>query len=90
VVTATNHVWDAATGQQLFALPAHRACEAAFSPDGGRLVSWGQDSMVRVWDATTGKKCRTLSGHTAWVRGAAFSPDGRRLVSWGSDPNITR
>src|SRR5262249_5364212 len=52
-----------------------------FSPDGSRLVSAGEDKVVRIWDAATGREIRALRGHTFPVCGVAFSPDGRRLAS---------
>jgi hypothetical protein len=57
----------------------------AVSPDGRRLVSGGDDGVVRVWDAETGRSLRELTGHTGGVRSVAVSPDGRRLVSGGFD-----
>ena len=56
----------------------------AFSPDGNRLVSAGQDGMLKVWDAVTGQEIRTLNGQHRRVESVAFSPDGKRLasVSW--------
>ena len=37
----------------------------AFSPDGRRIVSGGDDGTVKVWDAATGKETLTLKGHAA-------------------------
>ena len=37
--------------------------EAAFSPDGTRLVTASQDGDARVWCATTGSGGRVLEGH---------------------------
>jgi WD40 repeat protein len=55
----------------------------AFSPDGSRLASAGQDSIVKVWESATGKELLTLRGHLGTVSSVAFSPDGSRLASAG-------
>jgi tRNA A-37 threonylcarbamoyl transferase component Bud32 len=64
-----------------------KVTSVAFSPDGRRLASAG-DQTVRVWDAATGQEVQALRGHTADVTGVAFSPDGRRLASASYDGTV--
>jgi WD40 repeat protein len=60
----------------------------AFSADGKRLASAGDDRTVKVWDAETGKELCTCRGHTAGVLGVAFTPDGRQVISGGADGTV--
>ena len=59
--------------------------DAAFSPDGARIVTASVDKTARVWDATTGMQTAILQGHEKWVRAATFSPEGARIVTTSED-----
>jgi WD40 repeat protein len=64
----------------------------AISPDGGRVVSAGEDDTLKLWDLASGQLIRTFVGHTPaldGIKSVAFSPDGARLLS-GSDDNTMR
>jgi WD40 repeat protein len=78
---------DAATYHVKVTLKGHTAevCSAAFSPQGGRLVTTSRDGTVRVWDAATGQEVRVLRGHTGEAFTAVYSPDGSRIASGGRD-----
>ena len=82
---------DARTGRLLnaYAVPGtahHRS--AAFSPDGGLIVSGGDDGLVRVWETASGKLLHTLSGHEGSVLAVAFHPDGGEIASASTDRSV--
>jgi WD40 repeat protein/serine/threonine protein kinase len=86
VVTVCNEaaqVWDAATGQAVTPPLTHAndVHSAAFSPDGGRVVTASQDNTARVWDAATGRAVSPPLRHGDAVMSAVFSPDGDRVVT---------
>jgi hypothetical protein len=54
----------------------------AFSPDGKRLVSGGDDYTLKVWDAQARQDTLGLKGHTLGVKSVAFSPNSKSVFAW--------
>jgi WD40 repeat protein/tRNA A-37 threonylcarbamoyl transferase component Bud32 len=71
------HVWDVASGELV--------ADAAFSPDGRRIVTASADGLARVWDVASGEPVGAPLRHQAWVYQASFSPDGKRVLTASAD-----
>ena len=83
-------VWNAATGNQVYAYGGHSLIvyAVAWSPDSLRVASASADSTVQVWDATTGGHVYIYRGHSNGVNGVAWSPNGSRLASASTDGTV--
>lgn len=60
----------------------------AWSPDGIRMVSGGNDNTLQVWNAITGKRLLTYTGHLGSIWAVVWSPDGRCIASGGNDGTV--
>ena len=81
----TPLVWDAGTGDELFALEGHSrsVLGIAVSRDGQRVATGSADGTVRLWDAGTGREVAVLEGHPAAVQGVEFSAAGDLVAAYG-------
>ncbi len=60
----------------------------AWSPDGKRIASGGDDDTVQVWDAADGGNLYTYREHSGGVESVAWSPDGKHIASGGDDNTV--
>ncbi len=76
-------LWDARTGAMLRAFKGHSddIQAGAFSPDGSKIATGGDDGTVILWDVASGKALMTLDGQSIGVTGVAFSADGSRVAT---------
>jgi WD40 repeat protein len=61
---------------------------SCWMPDGRRVLSGGQDGILRLWDAESEACLCTLEGHTDQVWNLEVTRDGRRAVSGSSDGTL--
>ena len=83
----TITVWDQRTWQLVHHLrgDTNVVQDAAFDPEGKRLVTANRDGTARVWDVATGDVVAYLIGHQTAIRAARFSLDGSRVVTASGD-----
>ncbi|MHB1425691.1 MAG: protein kinase domain-containing protein [Gemmataceae bacterium] len=83
-------IFDTSSGQERanWAAGQGEIYALAFSPDGERLASGGDDRVIHIWDAATGKPLSECRGHTSKILSIAFGQDGSRLVTAAHDGTV--
>ena len=61
---------------------------AAFSADGKRVLSGGDDRTLRLWEADTAKEIQVFRGSEGGIKSVAFSPDDKRVLSGSADATV--
>ncbi len=97
----TVRLWESATGRPGLELRGHGhrlsqgirrekmgVVGVAFSPDGKRLASAGDDGTIRLWDTGDGRELGMYRGHEDSVCCVSFSRDGGRLASGSADRTV--
>jgi WD40 repeat protein len=80
-------VVDLATGQAVDSLRGGPGTDytAAYTPDGTRIATAGENGRVRLWNAASRTLERVLEVGDTRILHVAFSPDGARLVTSSRD-----
>ncbi|KAK3700235.1 hypothetical protein QZH41_014405, partial [Actinostola sp. cb2023] len=60
----------------------------AFSPDWSKVVTGGDDHLVKLWDSKTGKVLFTLEDHKGAIKCVCFSNDGKCFASASYDHTV--
>jgi WD40 repeat protein len=60
----------------------------SFLPAGRRLVSLGDDGLLKIWDLLPGQELLSLHAHTRNGIGLTISPDGGRIATSGAEGNV--
>ncbi len=83
-------MWDTETGNVTHTFLGHEGkvnC-LAISPNGGEIVSGGEDKTVKLWRVGTEACFKTLEAHKEEVTCVAISPDGTCIASGSLDCSI--
>ncbi len=96
----TAKIWDAVSGNELFALEGHVSATAVipphegvidvtFDPAGSLVATAGADGTVKMWSTEDGRQVLDLQAHPgSAVVSLTFNPDGSRLVSGAFDGTV--
>lgn len=82
-------LYDTITCQTLRTLIAHKGAigSLCISPDGERILSGGQDGLIKLWNLASDQAVTTLVGHTQAITAIAFLSN-TTAVSGGEDRTL--
>ena len=61
--------------------PTAKMLDAAYSPDGSRIVTAADDGTAYVWDASSGKRLFALVSDKVGIERAIFGPKGKYIAT---------
>jgi len=89
--TGLVDIRDADTGERVLSFTGHDGdvTDVAFSRDGSKLATTGEDGLLKVWEPSTGELLASLAGEGI-VAGPSFSADGSMVAAaWsGQKPAV--
>ncbi len=85
-------IYDAATGTKAQEIDGGTNVPGgvAFSNDGTRIATWGDDGSVSLWDIASGLLIVTFDPATlaGASNGAVWSENNSVVMSWGADAQV--
>lgn len=59
-----------------------------WSPDDRKVLSCGNDNMLKVWNVATGECIKSIDKHTEAVTACAWLPCGQKFISGSFDKSV--
>src|SRR5262249_38383647 len=83
-------VWNVASRREVkrVSLDAKQFMDAAFTPDGGRLITVSKDGVARLWDTTSWTCERAFAWEVGPLRAVTVAPDGHRAAVAGDSGRV--
>ena len=82
-------LWERPQNEKAFTVAGEQPATAiALSADQKLFAIARGDNSIQIAQAADGKITKTLTGHSAPVKGLAFSPDGTKLYSASADKSL--